>query len=44
MMVSVSHVPWRPVIEPRIGRIIGATIRGKHVTWQLGRSRGVSIS
>jgi hypothetical protein len=35
-------VPWRPVIEPRIGQSIAAVIEGNHVSWEFGRTRGIS--
>lgn len=36
-------VPWRPVIEPRIGQVLAATVRGAGVTWEVGRRRGIGI-
>jgi type IV secretory pathway VirD2 relaxase len=36
-------VPWRPVIEERLGKTISAVVRGGDVTWELGRQRGLSI-
>ena len=36
-------VPWRPVIEPRLGQQIAATVRGGGVSWEIGRQRGMSI-
>lgn len=39
-----SLVPWKPVIEARLGQSIGAIVRGSQVSWQLGRSRGLAIS
>ncbi len=38
--VGFSLVPWKPVIEQRLGQKIAATIRGGVVSWHLGRSRG----
>ena len=40
--LGFSLVPWRPVLEQRIGQQLTATIRGDHVIWSLGRQRGVS--
>lgn len=37
-------VPWKPVIEKQLGRLISATMRGEHVVWHLGRSRTPSVS
>lgn len=36
-------VPWRPVIEDRLGQHVSAMVRGQSVTWQLGRQRGMSV-
>lgn len=36
-------VPWRPVIEQRLGQWISGTMRGYDVSWDLGRSRGLSL-
>ncbi len=38
-----SLVPWRPVIEQRLGQQIAATMRGGGVSWEFGRQRGPSI-
>lgn len=38
-----SLVPWRPVIEQRLGQQIAATVHGGGVSWEVGRSRGISI-
>ena len=35
-------VPWRPVLEQRIGQQLSATLRGDQVTWSFGRQRGLS--
>jgi len=35
-------VPWRPVIESRLGMQLSASVRGSAVDWDLTRSRGVS--
>lgn len=42
--VGFSLVPWRPVIEPRMGQQLAATVRGGGVSWEIGRQRGASIS
>lgn len=39
-----SLVPWKPVIETRQGQTIGAVMRDGQVSWQLGRTRGPTIS
>ena len=36
-------VPWRPVIEHRLGQTLGATVRGSGVSWEVGRTRGLSL-
>lgn len=41
--VGFSLVPWRPVIEPRLGPQIAATVRSGGVSWEIGRQRGLSI-
>jgi hypothetical protein len=37
-------VPWKPVIEQRLGQQLAATVRGGSVAWEIGRQRGPSIS
>jgi len=41
--MGFSLVPWRPVIEQRLGQRLSAVVRGSSVSWQLGRQRGMSI-
>jgi hypothetical protein len=36
-------VPWRPVLEHRVGQSISGIIQGSSVSWQLGRARGVGV-
>jgi hypothetical protein len=36
-------VPWRPVVELRLGQAVSALVRGEHVFWALGRQRGISV-
>ena len=38
--MGFSLVPWRPVIEQRLGQQVSAIVRGSSVTWDLGRQRG----
>ncbi len=38
--IGFSLVPWRPVVEQRLGQQVSATLRGASVTWNLGRQRG----
>jgi hypothetical protein len=39
--VGFSLVPWRAVIENRLGRSLSGTIRGQSVSWDF--SRGLSF-
>lgn len=41
--MGFSLVPWKPVIEQRLGQQIAATVRGNGVSWEIGRQRGPSI-
>ncbi|WP_304308379.1 DUF3363 domain-containing protein [Pseudacidovorax intermedius] len=34
-------VPWRPVLEARLGQVLSVTVRGSTVNWDVGRSPGV---
>jgi len=36
-------VPWRSVIEQRLGQRIAATVRGAGVSWDVGRQRSPSV-
>jgi type IV secretory pathway VirD2 relaxase len=36
--VGFSLVPWRPVIEARLGQFVSAAVRGQTVSWDIGRS------
>jgi len=36
-----SLVPWRPVLERRLGATVGGVARGGGVSWDIGTSRGV---
>jgi len=40
--LGFSLVPWRPVLEQRIGQQLSATMRGDRVSWSIGRQRGIS--
>ncbi|MES1937516.1 relaxase/mobilization nuclease and DUF3363 domain-containing protein [Salinisphaera hydrothermalis] len=42
--VGFSLVPWKPVIERRLGQQLAATVRGGGVSWEIGRQRGMSIT
>ncbi len=41
--MGFSLVPWRPVIEQRLGQQIAATVRTSGVSWEIGRQRGLAI-
>jgi Protein of unknown function (DUF3363) len=41
--MGFSLVPWRPVIEQRLGQQLAATVRGSGVSWEIGRQLRVSI-
>lgn len=38
-----SLVPWRPVIEQRLGRQITGTMSGSVVSWEIGRKSGPAV-
>ena len=40
--LGFSLVPWRPVIEQRLGQQVAAVVRGGSAFWQLGRQLGIS--
>ena len=42
--VSFSLVPWKPVIEQRLGQTLTAVVRGSGVSWEFGRSRGPNVA
>ncbi|MFT3719271.1 relaxase/mobilization nuclease domain-containing protein [Pseudorhodoferax sp.] len=41
--LGFSLVPWKPVIEQRLGQHLAATVRGGGVSWEIGRQRGPTI-
>lgn len=41
--MGFSLVPWRPVIEQRLGQSMTAVVRGSGVSWEFGRQRGPVI-
>ena len=41
--MGFSLVPWRPVIEQRLGQQVSATVCGGGVSWEIGRQRGPSV-
>lgn len=36
-------VPWKPVVERRLGQQVTAVMRGQSITWQLERGRNLAI-
>jgi type IV secretory pathway VirD2 relaxase len=41
--VGFSLVPWRPVVEQRLGQQVSAITRGGSATWQFSYRRGISV-
>lgn len=41
--MGFSLVPWKPVIEQRLGQQLIATVRSRSVSWEIGRQRGPSV-
>lgn len=41
--MGFSLVPWRPVVEQRLGHRVSAIVRGSSATWEVARQRGISI-
>ena len=37
--LGLMLVPWRPVIESKIGRQVMGVMRAGEISWQLGRDR-----
>jgi hypothetical protein len=40
--MGFSLVPWKPVIEQRLGQTMMAVVRGSGVSWEFGRQLGRS--
>ncbi|WP_434782603.1 DUF3363 domain-containing protein [Ferrovum myxofaciens] len=40
--MGFSLVPWKPVIEQRLGQQLAVTVRGGGASWEIGRQRGLS--
>ncbi len=41
--MGFSLVPWKPVVEQRLGQQLAATVRGGGVSWAIGRQHGPSV-
>ena len=42
--MGFSLVPWKPVIEQRLGQQLAVTVRGGGVSWEIGRQLGNSMA
>lgn len=41
--LGFSLIPWKPVIEQRLGKQLTATVRGNWVSWEVGRQQGLHV-
>lgn len=41
--VGFSLVPWKPVLEQRLGHSVSGIMRGGSVSWDLSRQRGIGV-
>jgi hypothetical protein len=41
--MGFALVPWRPVVERRLGQTITAVVGSGGVTWEYGRQRGPQV-
>lgn len=41
--MGFNLMPWKPVIEQRLGQQIAATVRDGGVSWEIGKQRGRSL-
>ena len=41
--VGFSLVPWKPVVEQRLGQSVSAVMRGGSASWDLSRQRGIGV-
>lgn len=41
--VGFSLVPWKPVLEQRLGQTVSGVLRGGSVSWDLSRQRGLGV-
>jgi len=41
--VGFSLVPWKAVLEQRLGQTVSGVLRGGSVSWDLSRQRGVGV-
>ena len=40
--IGFCFVPWRPVLEHRLGQQVAAIVQGNSVTWRLGKNLGLA--
>lgn len=41
--VGFSLVPWKPVLDQRLGQTVSGVVRGETVSWDLSRQRGTGV-
>ncbi len=41
--IGFSLVPWRPVIEPRLGRVVEGVVRNGGISWNITKQLGISV-
>ena len=41
--IGFSLVPWKPVLEQRLGQAVSGVLRGGSVSWDLSRQRGIGL-
>ena len=41
--MGFSLVPWKPVIESRLGQPLAATPKGASISWEVGRRYGLGV-
>ncbi|MFN7040816.1 MAG: DUF3363 domain-containing protein [Acidovorax temperans] len=41
--IGFTLVPWKPVVERRLGQQVSAIMRDRSITWQLERGRSIAI-
>jgi len=41
--VGFSLVPWKPMLEQRLGQTVSGIVRGGSVSWDVSRQRGVGV-
>lgn len=42
-ILGFSRVPWKLVIESRLGQRLAATVRSGAVSWEIGRLHGPAV-